>query len=313
MSTWSPSFISVEQAKQLGYVIPENYKESTVPKLNFSNIDRVLEICGKNGLSMRGHTLVWHSQTPNWFFRTGYSASGAFVTPEVMNARLEFYIRTVMTHVYDSKYGSVIYSWDVVNEYLHADDTNWKAVYGNQGNTPSYVKLAYEIADDILRDYGIRDEVSLIFNDFNTYGDYPGAPNTQNLISIVKYMNSERKICDGIGMQAHLGTGYPSVDMVKRAVKAFLDAGLEVQITELDVATDNASLQEKYYYDLMSALLELKKAGGKITGLTYWGLADSNSWVGDKSPLLFSTPTEPKSAYYKVLQAYLDAGLEVGN
>ena len=216
-----------------------------------------------------------------------------------------------MNHVYDSEYGYVIYAWDVVNEYLHADDTNWIAVYGKQGNTPSFVKLAFEIADDVLRDYGIRDKVTLIFNDFNTYGDYPGAPNPHNLIAIVKYINSEKKICNGIGMQAHLRAYDPSVEQFKKAAKAFVDAGLEVQITELDAGSDNSSKQAQYYYDLMSALLELKKAGGNITGITYWGLSDSNSWRGGDSPLLFSTPDKPKDAYYKVIQAYLDAGYSI--
>ena len=123
-------------------------------------------------------------------------------------------------------------------------------------------------------------------------------------------MNSDKKICDGIGMQAHLGTNYPSVSMVKDAAQAFLNAGLEVQITELDVASSNASVQGDYYYNLMKELLALVKNGGKITGLTYWGMSDSTSWIKQNNPLLFTTPTEPKEAYYRVLQAYKDAGFK---
>ena len=298
----SPTLISVNEAKELGYVIPDNYTESTVPKVNFTNVDKILELCAKNGLRYRAHTLVWHSQTPNWFFRTGFSKSGAFVTPEVMDARMEFYIRTVMTHVYDNEYGFVVYSWDVVNEYLNADDTNWIAVYGAKNTSPSFVKKAFLIADDVLRDYGIRDEVSLIFNDFNTY------MNTQKIISIINFVNADGIICDGFGMQAHLDTGFPSTASFKNTVNAFLKTGLEVQITELDVTTKNDAAQEKYYYELMSYLLEIKKNGGKITGLTYWGLADNTSWRGQQTPLLFSTPGRPKDVYYKVTQAYLDAG-----
>lgn len=302
---YSPSLIPVEEAKKLGYVIPSNYKESTVPELNFTNVDKTLELCAKNGLGYRAHTLVWHSQTPNWFFRTGFSGSGTLVTPEVMDARMEFYIRTVMTHVYDNENGHVVYSWDVVNEYLNADNTNWIAVYGAKNTSPSFVKLAYEIADDVLRDYGIRDKVSLIFNDFNTY------MNTQKLVSIMNFINSDGKICDGFGMQAHLDTGYPTPTAFKNTVNTFLATGLEVQITELDVTTKNSATQEKYYYDLMTYLLDIKKNGGKITGLTYWGLGDSNSWRGGQKPLLFSAPGKPKDVYYKVIQAYEDAGFTV--
>lgn len=302
MLGWAATLLSVEQAKAKGYVIPDNYKETTVPQVNFATIDRVLALCAQNGLRMRAHTLVWHSQTPNWFFRTNYNASGSFVDKEVMNARMEFYIRTVMTHVYESEYSDVIYSWDIVNEYLHADDTNWKKVYGDMGLTPSYVKLAYEIADDVLRSFGVREEVTLLFNDYNTYMQ------ASQMISIVNYINSDRKVCDGIGMQAHLDTGYPSPTLFRDTVQAFLNAGLEVQITELDVTNTNEATQAGYLYELMSYLLALKKNGGAITGITFWGISDDVSWRRAQSPLLYSSMNKPKTSYAKVLQAYVDAG-----
>ncbi|MCH5272419.1 MAG: endo-1,4-beta-xylanase [Lachnospiraceae bacterium] len=302
---WSPSLISVSEAKALGYVIPDNYKETTVPKINFGTVDNVMRICAKNGIGLRAHTLVWHSQTPSWFFRQGYNGSGAYVSKEQMDARMEFYIRTVMTHVYDNEYGYVVYSWDVVNEYVHATNSGWEAVYGNQGLTPSFVKLAYEIADDVLKDYGIRDEVTLIFNDFNTYLD------TAKIKSVMQFINAEGKICDGVGMQAHLSTSYPTEFQFKSTVQTFLNEGYEVQITEMDVGNKGEEVQALYLYELMKYLLEIKKAGGKITGITYWGLADNVSWRKDDSPLLFSTLTQPKKAYYRVLQAYVDAGFKV--
>lgn len=305
LRNWSQTLISVEEAKALGYIIPDSYKEKTVPKLEFSTVDNVLRICAKNGLGLRGHTLVWHAQTPSWFFREGYRSSGAYVSKATMDARMEFYIRTVMTHVYDNEYGFVVYSWDVVNEYVHATDSGWEAVYGNEGLTPSFVKRAYEIADEILCDYGIRDKVSLLFNDFNTYID------TAKIKSVVNFINAERKICDGVGMQAHLSTSYPSTVQFKATLQTFLDEGYEVQVTEMDVGNSGEAAQALYLYELMKYILEIKKAGGNITGITYWGLADNSSWRKDDSPLLFSTLTKPKKSYYQVLQAYVDAGFKV--
>lgn len=306
LNNWSPSFITVDEAKALGYVIPENYKEITVPKLNLATTDSVLKICAENGLGLRGHTLVWHSQTPKWFFKEGYQADGDWVTPDVMDARLEFYIRSVMGHVYDSEYGHVLYSWDVVNEYVHATDSGWEAVYGNEGLTPSFVKLSYEIADDVLKQYGIRDEVSLIFNDFNTYIDYV------KIKEVMKFINSDEKICDGVGMQAHLSTGNPTEIKFITTVKEFLAEGYEVQITELDIGNSGEGTQAMYVYDLMKRLLKIKKEGGAITGITYWGLADTNSWRPGENALLFSTIDEPKRGYFEVLRAYTDAGFTVG-
>ena len=71
----SAQLISVQEAKNLGYYIPSNYTDQYVPKLNFDTVDKVMRICYENGIGMRAHTLVWHSQTPTWFFRYGYSAN----------------------------------------------------------------------------------------------------------------------------------------------------------------------------------------------------------------------------------------------
>lgn len=300
-----PTLITVDEAKALGYVIPENYKDTMVPKLNFDATDLAMKLCTENELGLRFHTLVWHSQTPNWFFRTDYTAGTDFVTTDVMDARMEFYIRSVMKHVYDSEYSSCVYTWDVVNEYWNADDTNWIAIYGEKNYTPSFVKLAFEIADDMLKQYGIRDKVTLVFNDFNTY------MNSSHLLSIVEFVNSEEQLCDAFGMQAHLDTGYPSAELFKSTAKKFLDTGLEVQLTELDVTCKNDLAQSNYYYSLMKGLLELKKDGGNITGITYWGMGDDRSWRKEGKPLLFSIPGIAKPAYYKVLQAYVDAGYEI--
>lgn len=295
--------ISIDEAKALGYVIPENYKEATVPELNFRHTDRAIEFCVKHDLGLRGHTLVWHSQTPGWFFREGYDSKGELVTPEVMDARLEFYIRTVMGHVYDQENGELVYSWDVLNEYVHADGHGWKEVYGNEGLEPGFARLAFEIADDVLKQYGLQDKVTLLYNDFNTYSD------TTGILKLVAFINANEKLCDGIGMQSHLKTSFPTASSYLYTVKKFLEEGYEVQITELDVGNTNDLMQGLYYYDIMKGLLEIKQNGGNITGITWWGLADICSWRGDEKPLMFKTMKTPKLAYYKVLDAYVDAGL----
>lgn len=91
----APILIMVDEAKSLGYIVPDNYTEIMVPKLDFTNVDLAIKLCSENELGFRFHTLVWHSQSPNWFFREDYNAESDFVTPEVMDARMEFYIRTM--------------------------------------------------------------------------------------------------------------------------------------------------------------------------------------------------------------------------
>lgn len=299
----SATLISVDEAKTLGYVIPENYKESTVPQLNFYYTDRAIQFCVDNNMGLRGHTLVWHSQTPSWFFKEGYKRDGAFVTPEVMDARLEFFIRSVMGHVYDNENGSVLYSWDVVNEYVHANNAGWKEVYGEEGLSAGFVKKAFVIADDVLRQYGNREEVSLLYNDFNTYSE------TLQILNLLEFVNADGKVCDGVGMQSHLTVDNPHVIKFTTAMKKFLEAGHEVHITELDVGNSNDLYQAKYCYDLMTKILELKKEGAAINGITWWGLADTNSWRPGEKALMYKTLKTPKLSYYRVMEAYVDAGL----
>lgn len=301
----SPSLLTLDAARDKGWVIPENYTEETIPDLHFSRVDSTLKICAENGLSYRSHTLIWHSQTPNWWFHEDYDTKKEYVTPEVMDARIEYLVRNSFRHIYGGEYGDLVYAWDVLNEYVHATKSGYAKVYGDTGLTPAFAKLAFQVADEELKSLGYRDKVSLFYNDFNTYID------SAKILAVAEYINSEEKLCDGIGMQSHLKTDYPNVILYKTTMKKFLDAGYEVQVTELDVGCKNFTIQGKYYHQLMSAILELKKEGGNITSITYWGISDDKSWRSSDKPLLFSYGNRPKDAFYQVIQAYLDAGYEI--
>ena len=296
----SARLIPVSQAKSMGYYIPDNYRESSVPQINFNTVDEVMKICYNNGLKMRAHTLVWHSQTPSWFFRNNYAGYGGFVNQQTMDARLEMYIKTVMNHVYTSQYGSVVYAWDVCNEVLHAENSGWEAVYGNNKTNATYVKKAFTFAYQTLEYFKLTDSVKLFYNDFNTYIE------RDKVITLVNYINQGKKICAGVGMQSHLGTNYPSVDYYMQALNAFLRAGFEVQITELDISNKGDADMANYTYQLMKQVNGAKKNGGKITGVTWWGLSDQTTWIKNSKPLLFSTPGNPKQSYYKAIQAYTE-------
>lgn len=310
--------ISTSEAISSGYTIPAGYTESYVPSINFERIDKILETAKKYGIRMRAHTLIWHSQTPTEFFRTDYKKNGAFVTPEIMDQRVIYYITNVMKHVLDGENSSVVYTWDVVNEYFHqlsdGSEKNWSNVYsinGTNGLTskPTYVKLSFKTAYDILKSYGLNDKVTLVYNDYNT------SQVSDKIVDMINYINEQddintngERICNGVGMQCHLDVKWPSVTEQLNTVKKFLDAGFEVQITELDIINGVNSKDEEtlcdYWFNFMKGLVDFKKEGGNITGVTFWGLSDAVTWRFGQSALLYgSSIKEPKKSLYAVYAA----------
>lgn len=313
------TLISKADAEKLGYSL-NGYKEEMVPQINLDAVFGAMEIAKAHGIRMRAHTLMWHQQTPSWFFKEGYKNDGAVVSKETMNARLEFFVRTVVKKVCEKekeltgKAGSLVYCWDVVNEYVHRTNapagTTWVDVYGDMGLEPSYVKDAFRYAYDELKKEGIHDKVTLFYNDYDTYFE------VENEIALVNFINKgeEAKICGGIGMQSHLDIKRPTIEQYEAALKAFLDTGLEVQITELDITinfdTDETNDREptfayrneketdvdqaKFTEDLMKVIVgahvnrnkSISKKG--ITGITVWGLYDGISWRSECKPLFFS-------------------------
>lgn len=329
------TMITKEEAQKLGYIIPDNYKETSVPKLNFDRIDKILQTAYDNGLGLRGHTLLWHSQTPAWFFGIDYDADEDAVDEDTMDARIDFYVSTVMDHVMQKEKeiagetGKIVYAWDVVNEYLHrgrAWSLNWTSVYGDMKGTPSYVKRAFERAYEMLEKYDATDKVTLFYNDYDTYFE------VEDLLALVNFINEgeKAKICSGIGMQSHVDVKRPTIEEYGAALEKFMAAGYEVQITEFDFTinfdTDGTDKKDPSYdyknegetieeqaafvKDFMEMVIAKQKNRDKtvspkgITGLTIWGLYDSISWRGKSQPLLFGTSIDdPKPAF----QAFLEA------
>lgn len=303
---YSPSLITVGEAKERGYIIPGGYNEPYVPDIHYNNVDMILSIASANSLGVRFHTLIWHNQTPAWFFKNDYNAGNGYVSAGVMDARIEYFVKNVVAYVHSGVYSNTVYAWDIVNEYLHNTDagiSHWTQIYGEQGTSPSYVKEAFRHASEMLSYYNIRDKVKLFYNDYNTYLV------ADDIINMLSYINSGIRYCDGVGMQSHLDVDWPAPSFVGEAVQKFMDAGLEIQLTEMDVTInfrqDFYTLEDQasYYHELMSMLISKKKAGGNITGITFWGLYDSVSWRASGYPLLFTGIDQPKPAYYSVINA----------
>ena len=284
---WQANLISVSQARNQGYIIPDGYTEANVPQLNYGNIDRLCQYAKQNGIRVRYHGLLWHEQTSNWFFRRDYNGYSGYVTPEMMDLRNEYYIKNVMNYVYSKGYKDVVYAWDVVNEYSHMpecifrigkdknDDVKcYYEVYkgkifkdpSNPSTTtmltnPEHVKKAFKAAYEILEKYDLTDSVELVYNDYDT--NIKEVRDTA--IAVCNYVNSTdslnpdgKKYVTTIGMQGHdkIGT-YEDYLNVKRVytvsdhvdtLRAIKEADLNMQYTELDLGLNKQNVNEQIKY-----------------------------------------------------------------
>lgn len=286
--------------------------------VTFENVDPTLKWCYENGIQMRGHTLVWHTQTPDWFFREGYSDTGAYVDYETMAARLDSYIKQVVTYCQET-YPGVIYCWDVVNEAVDIDsgdknsfflcrttcdgkDNPWYKTLGED-----YVELAFTSA----RKYA-DDDVKLFYNDYNTFQ----SGKLESIYKLCDYLKGKGLI-DGIGMQGYWGLYWPATSDIEKAINTYAKLGLEIHITELSVGIDSLSQsdlkkQADKYAEFFKMFKRLDTQGGgkaNITSVTLFGLMDGFVMYDkdDTKTRLLDKDFQPKPCFYsiqEVLETY---------
>ncbi len=272
---------------------------------------KLLEWCKENRMSVRGHTLIWHSQTPNWIFYENFDTNGSLVSRDVMLARMESYIRQLFALLEEKGYLELFYAYDVVNEAWLEDgtmrDSLWLTTIGED-----YLWQAFCFADKYAPDY-----IDLYYNDYNEQFK------TDTLYDFVQTLVDDKGnyLIDGVGFQAHLYTE-DSLEDYFATMDKIAALGLKINLTELDVSLgswqeikpateENLRAQGQYYYNLIHGIFERVDEGKvEMDALTFWGFADNLSWRKDRSPLLFDSQYTPKYAYYGVLQMKEKAGFE---
>lgn len=285
------------------------------PALDYTSIDDTLQWCMDNGVKMRGHTLVWHTQVPAWFFREGYEDDGDLVDKETMLFRMESYIRQLMEHVQDN-YPGVVYCWDVVNEAVDPYEGDPDSFFscrmknGEEANLwydtigPEYVEYAFRFA----RKYA-AEGVKLFYNDFNTYE----TAKREYIYLLCKDLK-EKGLIDGIGMQGYWGVDYPDITAITATITYFSRLNLEIQITELSVGVDEETeeafeAQAKRYMNIFLYIKGLDTAGGgsaNITSVTFFGLKDHYVEGDTTNARLFDKDCQPKKAFEYVLNIFLN-------
>ena len=278
---------------------PDKY--NLAPALTFEHAIPYLEFAKEKGISMRGHTLVWHNQTPKWFFCEKYNELYPLADRETILSRLENYIHGVLDFV-QTNYPGVIYAWDVVNEIVDDGDFR-KSIWLKTVGKDFFIK-AFEYA----RKYATP-EVDLFYNDYETAQPWK----RDFIIKEVLTPLMEKKLVDGMGMQSHLLMDHPDLDDYRTALEMYGALGIKLNITELDMHNADPSEESMHnlalrYKDFFKIYLDAKKSGkANITSVTFWNLLDENSWLSGfrretSYPLLFKGKCEAKEAYYSVLE-----------
>lgn len=308
--------------KQFSSIVAENCMKSMFlqpqeGQFFFDDSDKFVEFGEKNKMFIIGHTLIWHSQLPKWFFT---DKDGKDVSAEVLKERMKNHISTVVT-----RYKGRVKGWDVVNEAIMEDGSYRKSkFYEILGE--EFIPLAFQYAHDA------DPEAELYYNDYNEW--HTGKIKTVS--KIVQTLKSRGIRIDGVGMQAHVDLKSPSIEEYEKAILEYTSNDVKVNITELEVSVlpspwgTSANIADRVEYDAKmnpytKGLPEYVKTEwenryldffklflkhqDKIRRVTLWGVTDNQSWKNDfpvkgrtDYPLPFDRNYQAKPIVKKLIQ-----------
>jgi endo-1,4-beta-xylanase len=276
------------------------------PRVTFNgNIIAQLNWAKRQGFTFRGHTLVWHNQTPGTaFFRSGYTSTGTQLTKELMTARMENFIKEVIRLLHEGWPG-LLSAYDVVNEAMNDSGNNrtteseWYTTFGDN----SYIMKAFEFARKYTVLYG-ETQIKLYYNDYNT----STASKADGIVRVCGPI-FRAGLLDGLGMQEHDAMQSPSAAQWIATYNKFDTICTEMAVTELDVSTGSGTntpsasilaTQANQYGQLFKCFVERsKKSGrGKIISVSKDGLNDQLTFVTNQSTSLWNAQDQCKPSFY---------------
>jgi endo-1,4-beta-xylanase len=296
--------ITPENAMKMGPIHP---KEN---EFFWRDADSIAAFAQRNNLRMRGHTLVWHNQTPSWLF---LGSDGNTVSKEILLQRIKDHIHAVV-----GRYKGKIYAWDVVNEAIsdkrdeYLRPSKFMEIIGEE-----YIAKAFQWAHE-------ADPNALLFyNDYNEISPVK----REKIHRLIKSLKDAGVPIHGVGLQAHWAVNEPTRGQLDSTLSRFADLGVKLHITELDISvyskehdarerqaadgdTRFTEEREQRQLEVYKMSFELfRKYRNAISSVTFWNISDRNSWLdnfpvrGRKDyPLLFDKDLKPKKAYWEVVR-----------
>jgi len=259
----------------------------------------------RQGFTFRGHTLVWHNQTPNEFFRSGYVTTGARLSKALMIQRIDYYIHEVIRLIHEGWPG-LLSAMDVVNEAVNDDtgtdrtDSEWYATFGDN----TYVMKAFELARKYTVQYG-ETQMKLYYNEYNT--DEPAKANGVVRICTPIF---QAGYLDGIGIQGNGTVNYPTAAAWIATYNKFYPICAEMSITEYHIDVDTAHptandfvAQANQYAMLFKCYLDRSSLSGrgKIVSVSKGGYSDKYDAFPKVQSALWDSTDQCKPTFYAIV------------
>ncbi len=277
---------------------------------NFTNFDKFVDFCEENDIVERGHTLLWHSQCPDWFFKDGNGQASA----DLLVQRIKDHVTTIV-----SRYKGRVDTWDVVNEVI-ADDyglrrSNWYNIVGDydgDGDSYDFIETAFIAAREadpdarlIINDYSLESSTNKVITMYNA----------------VKKMLEDGVPIDGVGFQMHIGLGMDLERMEDNfriiAKLREINPDFIIEVTEMDMNCYNEDQngnsiplskeqEEQFnetYVGVFNLLLDLAEEG-VLDSAIFWGLHDGTSWLNghhETYPMLFDREMKMKDTFWDII------------
>ncbi|WP_007025893.1 endo-1,4-beta-xylanase [Saccharomonospora iraqiensis] len=298
-----------ELAAQFDSLSPENqmkweYLRPEPGVYDFDAADAIVDFAERNGQVVRGHTLLWHSQNPEWLEQGDFTA-------DELRTMLREHITTVV-----GRYAGRIQQWDVANEIfdsqgaLRTEENIWIRELG-----PGIIADAFRWAHEA------DPEADLFFNDYGVAGTNA---KSDAYYALITDLRDEGVPVHGFSAQAHLSLSYGFPADMEDNLRRFDDLGVATAVTELDVrmelpdsgvpTRDQLGRQADYYGRALTACLNVDGCDS----FTIWGVPDRYSWVpvffeGQGAATVLWDDYSPKPAYHGLRMRLARAGHGAAN
>ncbi len=287
--------------REFNLIVGENEMkfDATEPSQNtfsYGGSDAIMWLADRQHQEVRGHTLAWHSQVPQWVSSDGKKNNNGYTRQQLLDI-LHNHINKLV-----GKYKGKIREWDVVNEVLDDDQSivrsNPKAYKLRPSIWSTYIGEDF-IDSAFVWAHRADPNARLFINDYGV--EFQGRTKTEAYYNLITRLKASGIPVDGCGLQTHITTGQLDTLRLEKNIQRYAAIGMDCIITELDIALADPSSAEcldrqaKEY----AAIARIWLRNANCPTMLIWGISDNNSWRQNK-PLLYDSNCDAKPAYYAI-------------